>query len=112
GHYTGLQPNKIEQVVDQFEQTHAIGMHRDQQISALLVERTLETIQKRLQRREQQGERGAQLVADIREESAFHFIHFPQLLIRFFEDLFVLVQLEAQGEFTKSKAVKEIIYCE
>src|ERR1041384_2449409 len=51
---------------------------------------------------DQEGERSAQLMADVGEEAALGFIEFLELVMRFLNHAFVLVQFPAQFEFAKA----------
>ena len=101
-HAAGFQADQVEQVVDELEQAHAVGMHGDEQLAGLLVEGAVEAMEQRFQRREQQRQRRAQFVADVGEEAALDLVQFLQLLVAFLELLPVLVQLVAQGELAES----------
>src|SRR5437899_8185257 len=84
-------------------------MHRYQQIAALLVERTLEAVEERLQRSQKKCKWRAQLMADVREKPAFDLIHFAQLIIALFQHLLVAIELKAQIEFPKTQSIVKII---
>src|SRR5437016_12355449 len=100
-HNARLESNEIEQVINQLEQPHAIGLHGDEQIPALAIKGGFVAIEQRLQRRQQQGKRRAQLMADIGEEPAFYLVQFGQLFVFLLERLFVLVQLVTQSELAE-----------
>jgi len=60
-----------------------------------------------LQRSQQQGQRRAQLVADIGEKAALDLVEFLEFLIAVLQRLFVFVQFVAEDKFTKRKRLKK-----
>ena len=86
-HAAGFQADQVEQVVDELEQPHAVGVHGHQQLLRVSsIERPAESVEQRFQRREQQRQRRAQFVADVGEEAALDLVQFPELLVAFLED--------------------------
>ena len=90
-HAAGFEADEREQIVDELEQPHAVGVHRVEQVARVIVERPVEALHQRFQRREQQRERRAQFVADVGEKAAFDLVQFEELAIAFFERRAVFV---------------------
>src|SRR5207248_7360333 len=108
-HPPGLEPDQIEQVVDQFQKPHGVGVHGAQDFARLLVHRAFQSLHQRFQRRQQQRQRRAQFMADIGEKPALDLVEFQKLLIGLLELPAVLVQLVAKGEFALAKAIEKIV---
>ena len=64
----GLDTRKIEQRVDQLEQSQAVPMRRLETLAVLRVQRPMSVPEGILDRRQHQGERRPELVADVAEE--------------------------------------------
>ncbi len=95
----GFEPDQVEQIVDELEQPHAVGLHGQEHIASAGVELGLIFLDERFQRREQQGQRRAQFVADVGEETALELVKLDELPVGFFEFLPALIELVTEGEF-------------
>src|SRR6185369_8264856 len=108
-HAAGLQAHEVEQVVDQFEQPHAVGVHCREQTACLRVGDPATLVQERFERRQEQRERRAQFVADVGEETALDLVEFLELAVIFLKLQAVLIQFVAQGKFSEAKAIEEMV---
>ena len=99
-HAAGFEPDQIEQVINQLQQSHAVGMHGPEQFFCVPIQ--IEPTQQHLERGDEQCQRRAQLMADIGEESVFDLIQFEELLVAFLQRLSVLVQLIAEGKLAEA----------
>ncbi len=55
----GFEPDEVEQIIDELEQSHAVGLHGQEHIAPAGVELGLIFLDERFQRRKQQGQRRA-----------------------------------------------------
>src|SRR4051794_14651129 len=62
-------------------------------------------MQEGFERRQQQGQRSAQLMTDIRKKPALGFVQLLELLVAGLQHLLVLTQFVTQGKFTKTNLV-------
>jgi hypothetical protein len=93
-HLTGLQTDESEQVVDQLEQAHAVGLHRIEKIAGFGIAHFLA---EPFQRRQQQSERGAKFVRDVGEKAVLDLVELDELLMTVFEFRFFFFKLMALG---------------
>ncbi len=108
-HPAGFEADEVEQIIDEFEQPHAVGVHGEQQIMHAGIDLAGEALEQHFQRRKQQRERGAQFMADVGEEPALQAVQFHQLPVGFLELLFVPVQFIAQRELAEVQPGEIII---
>src|SRR5262249_24419850 len=76
---------------------------RQQHVAGLRLELPAEAMDQPVERREQQRERRAQFVADVREEAALHLVQLDELAVVFLDDLPVALAFEAQVEFAETQ---------
>ena len=79
-------------------------MHRGQQAACFRVRDPAVLVQHGFERRQEQRERCAQLMADVGEEPALDLVKLGELAVGFFQHLFVLVQFVAEGELPETQA--------
>ena len=108
-HHAGVEPDEIEQVVDELEQPEAVAVHCLEQADGVGVQGIAIAGHDGFERGDHQRERGAQLVADVGEEPAFDLVELGELLVAGLELLLVQFQFVIQEEFTEAKAVEEDI---
>ncbi len=77
---TGLQPGEVEEGVHQLQQPLAVAQHHLDALSLLTLERSLLVVEGVLGRAEQKRERGAELVAHVREEVGLGLVELGQRL--------------------------------
>src|SRR5207237_8410952 len=85
------------------------GMHGNEQVFAVVIERAVEPLEQGFQRGQQQRQGRAQFVADVGKKAAFDFVELLQLLVGFLEDDFVFLQFILERELAKTEAVKNQI---
>src|SRR6185369_14352168 len=73
-HHAGFQADQVQKIVDEFQEPHAIGLHRDEQILRLVIKRATKSLDKCFQWRQKEGQRRSQFVADVGKETAFDLV--------------------------------------
>ena len=84
-------------------------MHGRQEIACVRVRDPAALVQQRFERRQEQRERRAQLMADVGEETTLDLVEFLELAVAVLELPAVLIQFVAQSKFTKAKAIEEMV---
>ena len=84
-------------------------MHGRQEIARGQVRDPAALVQQRFERRQEQRERRAQLMADVGEETTLDLVEFLELAVALLELLPVLIQFVAQGKFAKAEAIEEMV---
>ena len=84
-------------------------MHGRQEIACVRVRDPAALVQQRFERRQEQRERRAQLMADVGEETTLDLVEFLELAVALLQLLPVLIQFVAQGKFAKAKAIEEMV---
>jgi hypothetical protein len=98
----GLEADDFEQVVDQLEQAHAVGVHGLEHLLRGDIHGLAEFLDEHLERPEQEGERRAELVADIGEEAALELVELDEFVVRLLERFAVLIKFVAQFVFLET----------
>lgn len=106
-HAAGFEAYEVEEVIDEFEEAHAIGLHGGEQVMRFVVVLVFGLDEQIFEGCQQEGERGAEFVADIGEEVAFGLVEFEEFLVVFLEFLLVLVEFVAEGEFAQPEAAED-----
>jgi len=104
-HAAGFKPDQIEQVINQFEQPHSVGVHGAQEFFGIAID--IEALEQGFHGCDEQRQWCAQFMTDVGEESAFDLVKLDEFAVVFFNQLAIALQLETQSEFAEAQpAVK------